>query len=159
MAAVEAEPMKLPFKSVGISTFAHSTESVKKLKQTLRNLLPEEIEIEISEAEGHYGDPISIISARLQNNPHLREFWRSVLKRVSEKEKKRIADESLDRISEDCRLYLRFDKQSLVSNDSLKLVDSGDVIHVRINISAYPAKKDIAIEKMKEFIENGFGNS
>jgi len=53
-----------------------------------------------------------------------------------------LAEEAVERIAEDCRLYLRFDKQLAVSDGKLKLTEAGDVLHVRINISAYPAKRD-----------------
>lgn len=148
--------MKLPFKSVGISTFVHATESEKKLTRVLRTLLPEEVEIEKSEAEGHYGDPKIILSADIRKRPFLREFWNQVLERLSEGEKEWLADRAEGRIADDCRLYLRFDKQAAVSDGELKFADSGDVLHVRIGISAYPAKREIAVEKIREFIGSGF---
>lgn len=147
--------MKLPFKSVGISTIIHATESEDKLEQFLKSLVSEEVEIERDEAEGHFGDPMVILSADIRRRPFLREFWDNVLDKLAEGEKEWLAKEAIDRIGEDCRLYLRFNKQSAISDDKLKFSDSGDVIHVRINLSAYPAKKKIAVSKMKEFIKSG----
>lgn len=148
--------MKLPFKSVAISTISHATESVKKLKSTIRLLVPEEIEIEEAEAEGHYGDLKFILSADIQRRPLLRSFWDNLIERLSEGGKEWLKRNAERRLAEDCRLYLRFDKQLAVSEGELSFTDSGDVIHVRINISAYPAKRDIALEKLKEFIESDF---
>lgn len=148
--------MKLPFKSVGLSTIIHATESEKKLKEFLRKLVPEEVNIESSEAEGHYGDSKKILSIDIQRRPFLREFWDRVLERLDEEERNRLSNECIEKIGEDCRLYLRFDKQTAVSENKLKITDSGDVLHVRINLSAYPAKKKIAVKKMKEFINSEF---
>lgn len=147
--------MKLPFKSVGISTIVHATESEEKLKNALKSLLPEEIEIEKSEAEGHYGDSKKILSADIERRPHLREFWDRLLDKLSEKNKKWLAENAVSRIADDCRLYLRFDKQHLISEDKLKITDGGDVIHIRINVSAYPAKKENAVKEMEEFLKSG----
>ncbi|KXA90586.1 hypothetical protein AKJ37_01365 [candidate division MSBL1 archaeon SCGC-AAA259I09] len=147
--------MKVPFKSVGISTFVHATESEKKLRNTLKSLLPDEIKIEKEEAEGHFGEPIFILSADFQRRPYLREFWNQILEKLVENERRWLEKNAIERIGDDCRLYLRFDKQTAVSEDKLKIADTDDVIHVRINISAYPAKRKIAIEKMKKFIEDG----
>ncbi len=148
--------MKLPFKSIAVSTIIHATESEEKLEKALRLLLPEDVEIEREEVEGHYGDSKVILSADIENRPNLREFWDNVLEKLPDGGKKWLAREALDRIADDCRLYLRFDKQKIISDERLEFSDAGDVVHVRINISAYPAKREIAVEKMKEFKDAGF---
>ncbi|MBS3815324.1 MAG: hypothetical protein KGY45_02025 [Hadesarchaea archaeon] len=146
--------MKLPFKSVEVRTFVHATESTEKIKEIFELLISEEIEINEEEAKGHYGDQINIISARIDRRPDLRGFWRKVLELMPDEDKKELIENALDRIADDCRLYLRFDKQAAV-NEELILTDSGDALHVRINISAYPAKKSLAIEEMRDFISSG----
>lgn len=146
--------MNLPFKSVSISTIIHSTESREKIENALRLFIPKGVELEDSEAEGHYGDSKIILSADIERRPHMREFWDKVMKNLSQEDKNWLLDNAIDRIGDDCRLYLRFDKQTAVTDEKLALSDSGDVFHIRINISAYPAKREIAIEKMKEFIES-----
>lgn len=150
--------MKVPFKSVGISTFVHATESEKKLKEALRTLIPEEVEIEREEVEGHYGDPIIILSVDFQRRPFLREFWKDVWEKLSEKDRRWLVVNAVERIGEDCRLYLRSDKQALITENVLKFSDAGNVVHIRINISAYPAKKEIAVKKIQEFIEQRLKN-
>ncbi len=148
--------MKLPFKSVSLSTLVHATETEEKIRKALESLLPEDVEIEREEVEGHYGDSKVILSADIENRPNLREFWDNVLEKLPDGGKKWLAREALDRIADDCRLYLRFDKQKIISDERLEFSDAGDVVHVRINISAYPAKREIAVEKMKEFKDAGF---
>ncbi|KXA91267.1 hypothetical protein AKJ63_01720 [candidate division MSBL1 archaeon SCGC-AAA259D18] len=149
--------MELPFKSVAISTIVHATESEEKIRQAMRTILPDEVESERSEAEGHYGDPKIILSADVERRPHLREFWDKLLKKLDEGGREWLSRKAINRVGDDCRLYLRLDKQHAVQNDQLRFTDTGDVLHVRINISAYPAKKEIAVEKMKDFIETGLG--
>lgn len=147
--------MKLPFKSVGISTIVHATEDENKLRKVLRSLLPDDAEIEKSEVEGHYGDFKAILSAKIRRRPFLRKFWNRVLKKLADGEREWLSEKAIERIGDDCRLYLRFGKQLAVSDDELSFSEAGDVIHVRINISAYPAKKEIAIEKVSKFIDSG----
>ncbi len=147
--------MKLPFKSIAVSTIIHATESEEKLEKALRLLLPEDVEIERDEAEGHYGDSKVILKADLQNRPNIREFWDNVLERLSEGGKEWLRENAVDRIAEDCKLYLRFDKQFLISDEELRFSDTGDVIHVRINVAAYPAKEELAVEEMEDFLESG----
>ena len=147
--------MKLPFKSIALSTIAHATESKEKLEKALGLLLPDGVEIEREEAEGHYGDTKFILKTDLENRPDIRYFWDRVLELLDDKGIDWLKKNAIDRIADDCRLYLRFDKQFLVADEELRFSDGGDVIHVRINVAAYPAKKEIAVEKMKEFLESG----
>ncbi len=155
VAANEAVIMKLPFKSIDISTILHATENEEKVSEALRLFIPEDVELEKEEAEGHYGDSKIILSASIENRPHMREFWDGVLDLLSDGERDWLSRNAIDRLGDDCTLYLRFDKQYLVGEEKLKFSQSGDIIHVRINVSAYPAKKELAVEKMEEFVEAG----
>ena len=47
--------------------------------------------------------------------------------------------------------FLRFDKADAI-DEKLTIKDSGDSIHLKIKIAAYPAKKEIAVEKVREAI-------
>lgn len=152
--AVEASSLKLPFKSVEVRSFVHATEGLEKVKEIFRSLLPEEIGVEESRAKGHHGDQITILSTRIDRNPDIREFWHQVMKMMPNKEKEKLSEVAVDRIAEDCRLYLRFDKQAAV-DEELILVESGDALHIRINVSAYPAKREIAVEEMRKFLSSG----
>lgn len=155
VAANEAVIMKLPFKSIDVSTILHATENEKKVSEALRLFIPEDVELEKEDAEGHYGDSKIVFSTRIENRPHMREFWDGVLELLSKGERDWLSRNAVDRIADDCTLYLRFDKQNLVGEEELKFSKSGDIIHVRMNVSAYPAKKELAVEKMEEFVEAG----
>lgn len=148
--------MDLPFKSIALSTIVHATESEGKLKKAIGDLIPERVEIEKEEVEGHYGDPKVIISVSLTRRPDMRLFWDQILNRLEERTLDWLKENALDLVSDDCRLYLRFDKQLLISDGELRYISSGDVIHVRLNVSAYPAKKKIAVDKVKKFVNSDF---
>lgn len=148
--------MKPPFKSAAISTFVHATESEEKVGGIIESLLPEKVEIERSEAKGHHGDSIVILEARIDRRPFLRKFWRRIVGKLRKGEKEKLAENATNRIGDDCRLYLRFDKQLAIS-DELALTESGDALHVRLNISAYPAKRKIAVDQMEKFIASEWG--
>ena len=49
--------------------------------------------------------------------------------------------------------FLRLSKEDAV-DEKITIVDSGDSIHLKVKIAAYPAKKEIAIKKVREAIEN-----
>ena len=52
-------------------------------------------------------------------------------------------------------LFLRLSKEDAV-DEKITIVDSGDSIHLKVKIAAYPAKKEIAIKKVREAIENNW---
>lgn len=145
--------MELPFKFASVSTFVYATESEEKVREILKSIIPEGAEIQRSEAKGHHGSPIVILKTRIDRRPHLREFWHRIIEKLKNSEKKKLAKTAIERIDDDCRLYLRFDKQSIVNNE-LVLTESGDALHVRINVSAYPAKREIAVKQMKKFVNS-----
>ena len=47
--------------------------------------------------------------------------------------------------------FLRFDKSDAF-DEKLTILDSGDAIHLKIKIAAFPAKKEIAIDKVRQII-------
>lgn len=145
--------MELPFKFASVSTFVYATESEEKVRDILESIIPEGVEIQRSEAKGHHGSPIIILKARIDRRPHLREFWYRITEKLVKHKKEKLAETVTERIDDDCRLYLRLDKQS-AADGKLVLTESGDALHVRINISAYPAKREIALEKMKKFVDS-----
>jgi RNA binding exosome subunit len=148
--------MDFPFRSATITVFAHATEDEEKVRGVLRALLPKDMEIERRGAKGHHGNPILIFSARIRRRSDLRRFWREFMGGLGAGEKQKLSSAAMDRLGEDCCLYLRFDKQ-LASGGELMLTDSGDALHVRLKVAAYPAKQEIAAELVREFVASGLG--
>ena len=48
--------------------------------------------------------------------------------------------------------FLRFDKKDAL-DEKWTILDSGDAIHLKVKIAAFPAKKEIAIDKVREAID------
>ena len=56
------------------------------------------------------------------------------------------------KIDEKGNWFLRFDKVDAF-DEKWTILDSGDSIHLKVKIAAYPAKKQIAVDKVREAIE------
>ena len=56
------------------------------------------------------------------------------------------------KVDENGNLFLRLSKEDAI-DEKINIVDSGDSIHLKIKIAAYPAKKEVAINKLKEAID------
>ncbi len=136
----------VPFHYIDLRTFCYATEDEKRVTEALQYYLPEEFEVERADSEGHYGDRIVVLSARVENADDMRQ----VLRRVAELDDvDRFIDELDQRVDENCSLFLSLDKQAAFNGESAV----GDGITLRAKVEAYPAKKEAAVENAREAIE------
>ncbi|ELY95979.1 RNA-binding protein [Natrialba taiwanensis] len=137
---------QIPLHYVDIRTFCYATEDEKRVEQALRTFLPEEFEIDRAETEGHYGDRILVLSARVENADDVRH----VLSQLTELESfDTLLDELDDRVTENTELFVRLDKQAAFEGT----VRVGDGIMFRAKVEAYPAKKEQALENARDVLE------
>ncbi|MFC6716924.1 RNA-binding protein [Natrialbaceae archaeon GCM10025810] len=137
---------QIPLHYVDLRTFCYATEDDKRVEEALRTYLPEEVDLERAESEGHYGDRILVLSARVERADEIRH----VLSRLSELEEfDRLLRELDQRVTENCELFLRLDKQAAFNGE----VALGDGITFRAKVEAYPAKKERAVENAREVLQ------
>ncbi|WP_339103558.1 RNA-binding protein [Haloterrigena salinisoli] len=142
---------QIPLHYVDLRTFCYATEDEKRVEEALRTFLPdgeddEPFPIERTESEGHYGDRILVLSARVENADDVRH----VLSRLSDLESfDDVIGELDERVTENTELFLRLDKQAAFEGD----VRLGDGITFRGKVEAYPAKKEQAVENAREVLE------
>jgi len=119
---------------VSVRLSAHATEDLEKVKKALLNLLPdgraEELVIRMEPLKGHYGNPITLLEARIDDPGLIEALLESLRLRLSMEDKQRIARD-LSRLLEKNDLYLRLDKQAAFE-DELRL-RRDDPIHIRIH--------------------------
>lgn len=137
---------RVPFHYVDLRTFCYATEDEKRVEEALRTFLPEEFEVERTVSTGHHGDRIIVFSARVENATDVRH----VLARLSElPDFEALLDELDDRVTENCELFLRLDKQAAFKGD----VRRGGGLTLRAKVEAYPAKKETAVESAREALQ------
>lgn len=129
--------------------FVYEDEDLDELKQAILNIFPD-AEIEIEEAEGLTENRILILTGVISKKRQTKEFFNKLLELDSKVLDKLIND--LDKkVDENGNLFLRLSKEDAI-DEKINIVDSGDSIHLKIKIAAYPAKKEVAINKLKEAI-------
>ncbi|HDI13034.1 MAG TPA: exosome subunit, partial [Hadesarchaea archaeon] len=146
--------MPMPFRGATVSVYAHATEDENKVLKALRAVLPEDIEIRRSNLKGHHGNPITSLNAVIDRKPALREFWKRILANLRRGDLDKLRERMLAEVDDSCRTYLRFDKQHAYGGE-LVLTTEGDSIHVKLKILAFPAKREIALALIQQFIEEG----
>lgn len=137
---------RIPFHYVDLRTFCYETEHLTRVERALRAFLPDEFEVTRAESEGHHGDRIVVLSARVENADGVRH----VLGRLAAlPEFERILDELDERVTDNTELFLRLDKQAALRGD----VRRGDGITLRAKVEAYPATKEAAVENARAALD------
>jgi RNA binding exosome subunit len=133
----------IPFHYADLRAFCYATEDENRIESALRTFLPEDCEVDRAVSEGHHGDRIVVLSARVENADDLRH----VLGRLRELDDlEAVIDELDERVDENCSLFLTLDKQAAFAGR----VERGDGITLRAKVEAYPAKKESAVENARE---------
>jgi hypothetical protein len=133
----------VPFHYVDLRTFCYSTEDEKRVEAALRTFLPDDVDIEREESEGHHGDRILVLSARLERADEMRH----ALSKLAEFEDiDRLLEELDQRIDDNCAFFIQLDKQAAFRGD----VELGSGLMFRGKVEAYPAKKEKAVAAARE---------
>jgi RNA-binding protein len=108
-------PSKPPIGYIDIRVFAHATEDPDEVQKAVLNLLPSELAetfvFEKSNVTGHYGNPITLLTATLTDKKLLPEVLEKIGASVSSLDKEEFCNQLMLHL-EKSNLYLRFDKQS-----------------------------------------------
>lgn len=140
-----------------LSVFAKAEEDKNSIVKTLATmLLPEPVEndknnIKIEEEIVSIDaiTKMSIFRAQISKDKQTKEIIKIIKENLSEEDIEKIISQK-NRIDEEGNLYLRLDKSSLIEKSEMKLTDSGDCFHVKIQIAAYPKTKEKAEVVVKE---------
>ncbi|MGB9978285.1 RNA-binding protein [Methanobacterium sp.] len=133
--------------NISYRVFVYGTENEEKVKEAVQTLFPNS-HPQTNTTEGYFKNPVLILHDKITKNREIKEFIR-ILEQIDETSKKRLRSGLENKMDERGNLFLRFDKQRAYLGD-LKIIEHGDAIHVKINIAAYPAKKEKAIEVARD---------
>ncbi|WP_049970293.1 RNA-binding protein [Haladaptatus cibarius] len=133
----------VPFHYIDLRTFCYATEDDQRVETALETYLPEEVEIDRMKSEGHHGDRIIVLSARVENADEMRHVL-GKLRELADIDQ--IRDELNQRVDDNCSFFVSLDKQSAYRDT----VELGEGITLRAKVEAYPAKKDAAVENARD---------
>ncbi len=133
--------------NIKFRAFVYEDESVDEISQAILNILPE-AEIEAEEAEGMLDDKIIILSGRVSKKRYTKTFFNTLIEWTDLDKLNADLERKMD---EKGNWFLRFDKEDAL-DEIWTIKDSGDAIHLKIKIAAFPAKKEIALDKVRQAI-------
>lgn len=135
--------------NIKFRAFVYENESIDEITQSILNILPE-ADIEAEEAEGLLEDKIIILSGVVSKKRYTKTFFKTLLDSV---DLEKLNDDLELKIDEKGNWFLRFDKDDAL-DEKWTILDNGDAIHLKVKIAAFPAKKQIAVDKVREAIES-----
>ncbi len=128
--------------NITFRTIVQATESEDRVKNALSLFIFDE-EINAIASEGHFGNPITILQARIEGK-NCSRFIGLLKSSLPENELARLKNERCERIDEECIFHIRFDKQAAYKGE-VQLASTTDTIAGQLKIKAFPAKKEKAI--------------
>jgi len=148
--------VKLNAHNVKIRTFVHATEDPEKVLEALETLFPEDlspkdVEFEMVETVGYFGNPILVIDAEIKKSKNVRKFLENLKNILSEEDKAFLLENLEEKVDENGTFYIRFDKQKAYLGE-IKVLDGEDVIHVRIKAKSFPMKKETVVRAIGEWL-------
>lgn len=135
--------------NIKFRAFVYENESVDEISQAILNILPE-AGIEAEEAEGLLEDKIIILSGVVSKKRYTKTFFNTLLEWTDLEKLNADLERKMD---EKGNWFLRFDKADAL-DEKWTILDKGDAIHLKVKIAAFPAKKQIAVDKVREAIQS-----
>jgi RNA binding exosome subunit len=130
-------------------TQSHATEDVARVREALAHVLPDETPIDAIETEGYFGNPITILTARLEKKA-ARQYLGFLRQKLPEPDLKAMISELPERVDEGCFFYLRLSKQDAYLGDVM-VTYGEDAISLRAKLEAYPAKQETCLKQITDY--------
>lgn len=129
-------------------------EIKEKSKSIIQSLLPldwEKNNIGLSEikAEGFEGRQIIIYELKIQKEKMTNAFLKNLLSKLSTDQKDFLKYEKESRLDENDNFFIRLDRKKLLQG-IYEFTTSGDCFHIKMNIAAFPKKREVALNVIDE---------
>lgn len=145
--------------NVRIEVFAYDEER-EDIKNSLLSLCPEtvlddiyegklRIEEHVMKGKREEEKDITIYRLHLEKRKDSTAFVKQLFGKLNDEN---IENKLFKRIDENCKCYIRLDKESLLKGE-YKLIYGGDCFHIKIALAAFPKKRKKAQELLKETLK------
>jgi len=147
---------KLQAHHIRVSTFAHATEDPEKVLEAMGIFFPEDvpsedIEFEILETEGYFGNPIKVINAELKRSKSVKKMLEHLKELLNEEDKEYLLENLEEKVDETGTFFIRFNKQKAYLGE-VAVGEGEDIIQVKIKVKTFPMKKETVVKTIKEWL-------
>ena len=144
--------------SINLNVFSHEYENSGIILQSFLEFFPfnmeeKKVELRKSNAEGFNESKITIFEVILAKTNLINQFLDFISDNLNEEQKQTILRQAESRLDENLDFFIRFDKEEWIQNNKLELTDSGKCFHLRMSVAAFPRKREVALNIVKELLE------
>ena len=143
----------MPVKSIELRAYVHATEDKEKVVQALKQILGEEwwerARVTEEVYEGHYGNPVIVITVKIDKPEEAGMVLNSILSRLGKGDRSILLQSLEERVDKEGTLYFRLSKQDAYLG-KLIVYETDDV--VRISVS-FQGRRRKALEDYKKRLE------
>ena len=139
--------MQATFHWLRIETFCYATEKEDLVSETFQQIAgTDEFQMDISESE--HGNQMLILQHMITKQRDMDALFLRLGKDLMQN----FLDDMENRIDDDCVFYTRLDKQKAVQG-IYAVAHHGDVISITGKVASNPAKKEVAMRNMTDFLQ------
>lgn len=142
---------------VKISVFCKEGEKEEEILEGLKLLLPlnfeeEKIKIEKRTALGFNKKKMVVFDVNINKNKHIKAFINNINNNLNQEQKEMIKKQADSRLDQNLDFFLRFDKDKIIKEKRLWIIEGGDCYRVKMNIAVFPKRRERALEVIKNKI-------
>jgi len=143
----KAERREVEVSCVEITALCHATEDCTRVEYSMKTLLPEDLRPKMAPTvkyeKGYFGNPIAVLSIRVDDPSIVSTIVKYVASRLDEGEKRILKITSGLRYDPgDRKFTIRFSKQSLLQN-KLQILDTDDVVKFTIYLKNIKKQREV----------------
>lgn len=142
--------------NIVLSVFVKPGEDCEKIKAKLLSLVPFELEKEkihcnATSAVGFNDKIIKILEIKLEKEGHTTRFLKH-LNSLLPQEKKELLLSQENRLDDRLNFFIRLDKEKFLEG-ICRITDQGNCFHIKMNIAAFPRKREEALKVIREIFK------
>ncbi len=143
----------MPVKSLELRAYVHATEDRDKVIAALKQILSDEFwkEAVVSEEvyEGHYGNPVIVLTATIRDPDKASRAFNNILSRLGSADRSILLESLEERVDGEGTLYFRVSKQDAYLG-KLIVYEADDVVRISIRFSG---RRKEALRDYRERLE------
>ena len=143
---------------VKLTVFSYQNEDDENILDALIKLFPFDLKenkilVKEKSTEGFNDSKIRIREISITKTNLVNQFLKNLLEKLNKEQKEKIIQQMASRLDENLDFFVRFSKAEWIENNKLILTDTGKCYHLKISVAAFPKKREIALNLIKDLFE------
>ena len=143
--------------SIKVNVFCHVNENSDEIFKGVESLFPfsleeNKIKIEKITAEGVHHNKIEIFEAAVEKESLVKLFIENLLENLGKNQVEVLRKQKASRLDGESNFFIRIEKKYWILEKKMNLTDSGNCYHIKINIAAYPKKRENAMKVVEKIL-------